>query len=163
MTGVCDRSRFWRFQAVGGLGLLVQVGLLWFLVRAGVPVVPATAFAVGLTLIHNFVWHTRWTWRTHPLRARAHASRFGRFVAANGMVSIVGNVAATGVLVHVGGAPVVLAQLMAVGACGLLNFWLTGAVVFRPFQATRSASVASARRAGGGDLPRAATGARLVQ
>jgi putative flippase GtrA len=97
-----------------------------------VPVVPATAFAVGFTLVHNFVWHTRWTWRTGPLGPLAHALRFGRFVAANGVVSVVGNVMVTGVLVYVGRAPVVVAQLVAVGACGMVNFWLSRAVVFRP-------------------------------
>ena len=52
------------FLAVGALGFLIQIGSLALLtMAAGWPYEPATAMAVQLTVLHNFFWHERWTWR----------------------------------------------------------------------------------------------------
>jgi putative flippase GtrA len=53
--------RFVRFNIVGAGGLLLQLALLDGLVRAGVPLVAATLMACEAAILHNFVWHDRWT------------------------------------------------------------------------------------------------------
>ena len=66
------KGRVPAFVAVGAIGFLLQLGSLAFLTMvAGWPYGPATASAVQLAVIHNFLWHERWTWRdrTIPLAA----------------------------------------------------------------------------------------------
>ncbi len=56
--------RAFIFQLVGGLGVFVNLGVLWILKgKLGVPVVPAGACAIELAIIHNFTWHYFFTWR----------------------------------------------------------------------------------------------------
>lgn len=50
------------FGLVGVLGYVVQTAAIWALAgRLGVPIVPATLLATELAVLHNFVWHVRWT------------------------------------------------------------------------------------------------------
>ncbi len=121
--------RFLRFNLVGGVGLAAQLGALWVLtVLVGLPVAPATAIAVAVAVVHNFGWHRRWTWRDRESRL---IDAFMAFVAANGLVSLVGNVAITTTLVRGASLGVVPANLVAIGLCACLNFWLADRVVFR--------------------------------
>ena len=121
--------RFLRFNAVGALGVGVQLVSLWLLTSVGaVHYVVATAVAVMLAVVHNFVWHCLWTWRdrdVHLLRAGA------RFVLTNGLLSIAGNLGVTTALVAGAHAPPVAANAVAIATSGLLNFWLGDVVVFR--------------------------------
>jgi putative flippase GtrA len=56
--------RFFRFNVVGAMGVAVQLASLTLLVSGlGVHYLPATAIAIELSLLHNFLWHERWTWR----------------------------------------------------------------------------------------------------
>jgi putative flippase GtrA len=55
---------------------------------------------------------------------------FARFVAANGLVSIGGNVAVMTVLVGGAHVPIVPANAVAIALCSLANFWLADRVVF---------------------------------
>jgi putative flippase GtrA len=122
-------KRFLRFNAVGALGVGVQLVSLWLLTSVGaVHYVVATAVAVMLAVVHNFVWHRLWTWRdrdVHLLRACA------RFVLTNGLLSIASNLGVTTALVSGAHAPPVAANAVAIVTSGLLNFWLGDVVVFR--------------------------------
>ena len=144
--------RLLRFQIVGGLGIVVQMTVLYTLTAlAGVNFLPATAIAVSLTLLHNFLWHTRWTWadRRAPRqqlgsntacgdRASGRAlspslttvEQFVRFVAANGVVSLSGNVVLMSLLVGALQLAPLPANLLAIALCGGLNFILADRVVF---------------------------------
>ena len=125
------------FYAIGALGLGVQLATLWLLEGlVGLHYLPATALAVELAVLHNFLWHERWTWRDRaapaPVTARRTAAlgRLARFHAANGLVSIWGNVALTGFFVsHLGTGPVV-GNLMAVVTCWVVNFIAADRLVF---------------------------------
>ena len=70
--------RFWRFNAVGVLGFAVQLAVLALLVHGGVHYLAATAIAVEAAILHNFLWHERWTWADRPGRGRARAGRLLR-------------------------------------------------------------------------------------
>jgi putative flippase GtrA len=112
-------TRFVRFNVVGIVGLVVQLGALIAFDRMGIPIVPATALAVEAALLHNFFWHERWTWA--GVTSGSRAGRLARFHASNGVLSIAGNIALTSALVHAG-APLVVANVAAVLMCALLNF-----------------------------------------
>jgi dolichol-phosphate mannosyltransferase len=125
--------RFLRFNAVGALGIGVQLGTIWALTdMAGVSFVPATIAGVSLALAHNFCWHLKWTWRDRLLTGSRAVQACLSFVAANGVVSFGGNIVIMIALVAGAGVPVLLANLMAIAMCGLVNFWLGDALVFSP-------------------------------
>jgi len=123
--------RFVRFNAVGIVGIGVQLTALWFLNDiAHVHYLAATSLAVGTAVVHNFLWHRRWTWEGHA-ESRGAIAQFLRFAAANGVVSLAGNLLLMVPLVHVVHLGPVVANSAAIGACGVLNFWLGDCVVFR--------------------------------
>jgi putative flippase GtrA len=140
--------RFWRFNAVGMLGFAVQLGLLALLVRLDVHYLVATAIAVEAAILHNFLWHERWTWRDRPGRGRARLARLGRFHVVNGGVSLAGNLLLMPLLVRGGGLPVLAANGVAVLACAAVNFVGADRLVFslRPVSLSRVPIEASAPR-----------------
>ena len=57
-------GRLARFSVAGSIGFVVQVAALWLLVSlTGIHYVLATAIAVELAILVNFVWHERWTFQ----------------------------------------------------------------------------------------------------
>ncbi len=124
--------RFLRFNAVGALGIFVQLTVLWVLVDAGrVDYLAATVAAVTAAIGHNFLWHLRWTWRDRPTDVAGASGAFGRFVISNGAVSLAGNLAIMALLTGILAMPPLVANLVAIAACGLVNFWLGDLWVFR--------------------------------
>lgn len=125
-------ARWARWAAVGTLGLGVQVTTLLALVRIpGVHYVLATVMAVSGAIVHNFLWHERWTWSDRPPRGLGHRlTRLGRFTAVTGLLSIVGNVALTAAYVEHFGLPLLRANLLAVASISLLNFVAAHRLVF---------------------------------
>lgn len=118
---------------VGAMGIVVQFacfGLLFSLLR--VNYMAATALAVEAAVLHNFAWHERFTWkdRAGGLRREA-AKRLVRFHAANGLVSILGNLALMRVLVGGFHLNQYLATGIAIATCSLLNFAVSEWFVFR--------------------------------
>jgi putative flippase GtrA len=122
--------RFWRFNAVGVLGFAVQLGALALLVRLGLHYLAATALAVEAAILHNFLWHERWTWKDRPVHGRGRQRRLAHFHALNGLVSLGGNVVIMHVLVGIAGLPAVPANAVAVLVCAAVNFAAADLVVF---------------------------------
>jgi putative flippase GtrA len=122
-------ARFAAFNAVGALGVSVQLASVWFLTAVvSVHYLVATPAAVGLAVVHNFAWHRLWTWkdRDGPL-----LETFARFAMTNGLLSLAGNISVMVVLVSGAHVSPVAANVVAICASGLLNFWLGDVVVFR--------------------------------
>ena len=110
--------RFGRFSLVGLMGAGLQVLLVsWLTPRIGLA---ATPVAVQIVILHNFLWHERFTWSDRgPGRV---AIRLWRFHAGNGLISLVGNTVLMYLLVERLNAPVALAAAAAIAVCSLLNF-----------------------------------------
>jgi putative flippase GtrA len=124
-------ERFARFNAVGALGIGVQLTVLWVLADLwGVAYLPATVTAVGAAVVHNFLWHQRWTWRDRRRRGLAALVAFTRFLGTNGVISIGGNVGVMFVLVGGAGMNSLMANVIAIATTGLLNFAMSDAFVF---------------------------------
>jgi putative flippase GtrA len=125
--------RLTAFNIVGAAGIALQLGAIAFLIRVcHWHYVPATALAVELAILHNFAWHQRWTWRDRPAASwRAAAARLLRFHLLNGAISLGGNLAVMALLTGVLRLDPVAANLIAIAACGLLNFAAGEIVVFR--------------------------------
>ena len=125
--------RWFKFNAVGAMGIAVQLGSLALLVgRLHLNYLPATALAVEAAVLHNFVWHERFTWKDRERSgARATAMRLVRFHAGNGAVSIVGNLALMRLFVGVLHLRYLLGNVITITLCSLLNFALGEWFVFR--------------------------------
>ena len=72
-------SRFLKFNGVGAIGFALQLGLLALLLRAGLHYLAATAIAVELTILHNFWWHERWTWRDRTTGSQGAVKRLAKY------------------------------------------------------------------------------------
>lgn len=142
--------RWVAFNLVGLAGIGVQVASLAFLTSSlGLPLVAGTLLAVEAAILHNFAWHVHWTWRDRP--AGRMLPRLARFHAANGAVSLAGNLALTWWLATAAGLQAVPANLLAIGACSLVNFalgdrWVFAAASTRPPVTRRSCPDSSGRR-----------------
>jgi putative flippase GtrA len=132
--------KMWRrwgmFNAVGALGMAVQLVSLALLRRSmGGHYLWATAAAIELTLLHNFAWHWRWTWKDRREGA-AWWPAMMRFQAANGAVSMLGNLVLMRLLVGTIGMPTVAANGVAILCCSVANFragerWVFGGATLR--------------------------------
>ena len=121
--------RWLKFNAVGGAGLMVQLAALWLLERAaGVQYLVATALAVEIAILHNFVWHQLWTWRDRP--PEPVVRRLLRFHLANGLVSLVANLILMALFAGALHVLLIPANLLSVGLAGILNFALAEIWVF---------------------------------
>jgi putative flippase GtrA len=121
-----------KFNAVGGIGIVVQLtalALLHSLLK--LDYLLATGLAVEIVVIHNFLWHERFTWADRPA-ARPFQSlvRLVKFNVGNGAVSIVGNLALMRLLVGELKFNYVVSNLVAIVVCSLVNFLLGDWFVF---------------------------------
>ena len=82
-------------------------------------------------ILHNFIWHERWTWADRTVATRA--DRLGRLIRFNGstaLVSIGGNVALMALFVGRLHLPLLAANLLAVLTLSVLNFLSADRLVF---------------------------------
>ncbi len=133
MNGTAGSLRVWlKFNAVGLMGIGVQLAALTLLRSGfGLYYLSATVIAVEMAVLHNFVWHERWTWieRT-KLTAGGMLGRLARFHITNGAISIAGNLVLMWFLVSHAHLHYFLANIIAVGTCSLLNFLASDRLVF---------------------------------
>ena len=123
--------RWCKFNLVGAMGMVVQLAVLALLERgAGGHYLLATAAAIELTLLHNFVWHLHYTWRDRRDDS-ALVSQLVRFHLSNGVVSLVGNLLLMRILVQEACMPVLAANSIAILCCSLVNFCLSDRWTFR--------------------------------
>jgi putative flippase GtrA len=124
--------RWMRFNAVGGIGIVVQLAALAIL-RSWVRLdyLLATGLAVEIAVIHNFLWHDRFTWSDRPATQTVQSLvRLAKFNASNGAVSMAGNLALMHLLVGELKFNYVASNLFAIVLCSLVNFLLSDRFVF---------------------------------
>jgi putative flippase GtrA len=128
-------QRWVKFNAVGAIGILVQLAAL--AVLAGplrIHYLVATALAVETAILHNFIWHCRWTWKDRAGDTARPAWVLGalwRFHVSNGLVSIAGNLLFMRLLVGGLHLHYLVANLLSIALCSLANFLLSELFVFR--------------------------------
>ena len=120
--------RWLKFNAVGAIGIAVQLAALSLLKSGlGLNYLLAIALAVEAAVLHNFLWHERFTWSDRPARDRL--KRLLKFNLATGIFSIVGNVVFTHLLVSAGIA-YLPADAISIALCSIINFALNDRLVF---------------------------------
>lgn len=115
--------RLLRFLLVGGIGIGVQLGVLAGLVALRVHYLLATVVAVESAVLHNFLWHQRYTWADRGTTGITPViGRLVRFHLSNGVISLLGNLLLMRLLVGSLGLAVPLANLFAIVVCFAANF-----------------------------------------
>jgi putative flippase GtrA len=116
--------RWGKFNLVGAMGMGLQLALLALFNRwtAG-HYLYASAAAIELTLLHNFVWHLHYTWRDRRV-SDTRLRQLARFHLSNGLVSMLGNVALMRLLIHKARLPLLASNVIAILCCSVVNFCL---------------------------------------
>ena len=120
------------FYSVGAMGILVQMAVLLVLTRyAHFGYLLATGLGVEAAVLHNFIWHERWTWAD---RVGNHGSVLGRlmgFHIANGALSLAGNLILMRVFVGQFGLSYTFANGLSIALCSIMTFFAGDRLVFR--------------------------------
>jgi putative flippase GtrA len=138
--------RWGKFNLVGTMGMVLQLALLavfnsWMTGHY----LYASAIAIELTLLHNFVWHLQYTWRDRRI-SDTRLRQLARFHLSNGLVSMLGNLALMWLLVHKAHVPLLASNLIAILSCSVVNFCLANKWAFAGApKAVHCSSVASVR------------------
>jgi putative flippase GtrA len=119
--------RWLKFNAVGLMGVAVQLSALALATKLGMHYLLATALAVEIAVLHNYVWHRQWTWR-------GRAGSLWRFQLSNGLLSLASNLVLMRLLTGWAGLPPVPANLLAIACTSLLNFWISERWVFLAYR-----------------------------
>ena len=121
--------RWLKFNAVGAGGIVVQLVVLTVLTSLlKIDYLIGTAAAVEAAVIHNYWWHERFTWVD-----RATESSWMRFLKFNfsiGLFSIVGNILLMKALVEGTRLNYVVANLITITTCSIVNFVVSDLFVF---------------------------------
>ena len=124
--------RWVKFNSVGLMGVGVQLLVLGALTSLlGVHYLLATVLAVEAAVLHNFVWHARWTWGDRrEIDKNQLLGRLVRFNLTNGVFSILGNLVFMHLLVESLAVHYLWANVMSIGICSVLNFLVSDRFVF---------------------------------
>jgi putative flippase GtrA len=123
--------RWLKFNAVGAIGIVVQLAMLAVLKSLlHVEYLWATALAVEAAVLHNFLWHERWTWKGR-VAEKGMLLRLVRFNLTTGAVSILANLVFMRLLVGQLHMQFLVANLLSIAATSLANFLLSEWFVFR--------------------------------
>jgi putative flippase GtrA len=131
-------TRWLAFNLVGAMGVAVQMTALFLLVSClGVGYLAATGIAVELAVLHNFVWHERWTWADR--RGSFTGGMWRRllwFHCTNGALSIAGNLLLMRFFVEKMRLNYLEANALAIALSAIANFLAGNYLVFRNAEAS---------------------------
>jgi putative flippase GtrA len=135
MSGSRQRDtvlRWIKFNVVGSIGIGVQLATLAiFRSWLKLDYLLATGLAVEIAVIHNFLWHERFTWSDRPpARPVQSLFRLAKFNASNGAVSLAGNLVLMRLLVGQFKLNYLASNVIAIVLCSLVNFLLSDRFVF---------------------------------
>jgi len=124
--------RWLKFNAVGAMGIIVQLLSLALLLRIlEFHYLWATVLAVETAVLHNFIWHWRWTWADRRSDGLNHmAATLLRFNFSNGMISLFGTVLCTGILSGIFKLNPLLANVLSLGPCCVINYLVSDRLIF---------------------------------
>ena len=125
--------RWGVFNCVASGGFVIQMVAVMLLTRRfGWSPAVATAVGVELAALHNFVGHTRWTWRDVPARGpRALLLRYLKYQLAK-TATLGLNVAITVLLVRFARFPVEIANVASVMLCSVPNYFAIATAITWP-------------------------------
>jgi putative flippase GtrA len=125
--------RVLRYNTVSVFGIPLKFAVLIAMVElVGFGYLLATVVAVEVVILHNFLWHLRWTWRDRStgLSRRQVAARLLKFQFGAGAVAMLANLLVMRWLVNGLGFHYFPANMAATVVAGTANFLLSEFFVF---------------------------------
>jgi len=131
VPGIDDPERFLKFSVVGASGVIVNLGLLWFLTSiVGIYYVISNIIAVEISIITNFILNDLWTWRdrrTGGLTATLKRLAAFNAVCAGGLVI---NTAVLYALTTYLGIYYMISALFGIAAATMWNYWVNNLITW---------------------------------
>lgn len=125
--------RWLKFNAVGALGIVVQLTALALLKSVlHLDYLAATALGVEAAVLHNFAWHKHFTWADRC--GENSLRRLVKFNLTTGMFSIAANLLIMKLLVDSMGMHYLLANAVSIATCSVANFIVSDRAVFQSAQ-----------------------------
>ncbi len=119
-------ARFFRFGLVGFSGVFVNMAVLYLLRSQGLGVTSSVTISGELGIINNFLWNDFWTFGDIASRQPGKRQRIKRLLKFN-IICLAGlalNVLIVNFLFNILGINVYVANLIAIAAVTVWNFWL---------------------------------------
>ena len=114
-------ATFVKFGIVGTSGIVVNNGVLWLLVSAGLGDIAASVIATETAIITNFIGNSLWTWRHE--QEGGWARRFFMFQGISIFAGVL-TVALFWALHNFVGMPLLIANTVAIFITFLINYFL---------------------------------------
>ncbi len=125
-----DLPSFIKFCTVGGIGILVNLAILYALVEyLGLWYLAAATLTFFIVAINNFLWNKIWTFGDRRREIRIIGGQLGKFLGTS-VASLAVNLAVLSFLVEVLGFWYIFGQMGAIGVAVIVNFALNSLWVF---------------------------------
>jgi dolichol-phosphate mannosyltransferase len=125
--------RFIKFGIVGGSGIFVNMGFLWFFTEVvGLYYLISSVLAITFAMINNFIWNDLWTWsdRGEP-GVKAYIKRLVKFCMVSSFAAIVGNIVILWILTHFFHLYYLISNLIGIAVGTLLNYTINNFWTFK--------------------------------
>jgi len=119
-----DLIRVIKFGIVGGSGILVNMGFLWFFTEiGGLYYLVSSVFAIALAMISNFIWNDLWTWRdSGEPGVKAYMTRMAKFIVVSSIAAYIGNLGILWILTHFFHIYYLISNLIGIAVGTILNY-----------------------------------------
>jgi putative flippase GtrA len=137
----CSGWKRWiKFNSVGAIGFFVQLSVLTLLTsRFKLNYLLATGLAVEIAVLHNFIWHEKWTWADRTNNSpNVLWRRLMYFHLANGVLSLVGNIGLMRLFIEILKWGYIQANVTAIVICSIFNFLAGNFLVYHAGSSTKS-------------------------
>lgn len=124
-------GRMSGFAAIGAIGAVVNVLMVWALTSWGVDYLVAAVVATEVTIVGNFVLQEAWVFRDLRGEARGLGTRFGLAFAFNNAEAVV-RIPIVFLMVDSGRFTAVLATVITLAVAFVARFTFQSLVVYRP-------------------------------
>lgn len=128
-----DLIRFIKFGIVGGSGILVNMGFLWFFTEiVGLYYLISSILAIALAMISNFIWNDLWTWRDRrEPGAKAYFLRMAKFITVSSLAGYIGNLGILWILTHFFHLYYLISNMVGIAVGTVLNYSINNFWTFK--------------------------------
>jgi dolichol-phosphate mannosyltransferase len=128
-----DLIRFIKFGIVGGSGILVNMGFLWFFTEmVGFYYLISSVLAIALAMINNFIWNDLWTWRDRgEPGVKAYLMRMAKFILVSSIAAYIGNLGVLWILTHYFHVYYLISNLIGIAVGTALNYSVNNLWTFK--------------------------------
>ena len=119
-------ARFLKFSIVGGSGVIVNMGMLYFLTEfADFYYLVSSLIAIEVSILCNFALNDLWTWGDRKRQTqRPYLERMARYNLSAAVSGFLGNFVIMTILTEAAGLQYLLSNFVGIGVGILLNYFL---------------------------------------